>query len=50
MKPKWFERVVRRAGRRKAVERALREARKLGITPATDRELESLRRELSKTG
>jgi hypothetical protein len=46
----WFERAAQRAGRRKAVERAIREARRLGIKPATDRELEALRRELSKTG
>jgi metal-responsive CopG/Arc/MetJ family transcriptional regulator len=44
----WFERAAQRARRRKALEQVLREARKLGVKPATDRELESLRRELSR--
>jgi hypothetical protein len=43
-----IERAAQRAGRRKALERAVREACKLGIKPATDRQLEALRRQLSK--
>ena len=46
----WFERAAHRAQRRKALDRALHLARKHGIKPATDRELESLRRELDRAG
>jgi hypothetical protein len=46
----WFERAAQRAARRMGLERALREARKLGIKPATDRELEAIRREFSSAG
>ena len=46
----WFERAAQQARRRVAVDRAVGEAHKLGIKPATDRELQALRRELSKAG
>lgn len=46
----WFERAAHRARRRKAIDQALRQAHKLGLKPATDRELESLRREISRAG
>lgn len=46
----WFERAAQRARRRVAVDRAIGEARKLGIKAPTDKELEALRRELSKAG
>jgi hypothetical protein len=45
----WFERAAQRARRRMALEKALREVRKQGVKPATDQELELLRRELSRS-
>jgi hypothetical protein len=44
----WFERAAHRARRRKALNRALRQARNQGIRPATDRELQALRRDLAR--
>jgi metal-responsive CopG/Arc/MetJ family transcriptional regulator len=46
----WFERAAQEARRRRVVERALRESRRYGLKPATARELERLRRELSEAG
>ena len=44
----WFERAIHRTARGKATEQELREPRKLAIKPTSDRDLESLRLELSK--
>ena len=44
----WFERAAQRAKRQEALRRAVRQAREAGLEAASDRELQSLRRELSK--
>ena len=46
----WFERAAQRARRQRGVDQAVRAAQKEGLKPATDRELEQLRRELSRRG
>ncbi len=44
----WFERAAQRARRQEAVGEAVRQAHEVGLKPATQAELETLRKELSR--
>ena len=43
----WFERAARRAKRREAAQKALRELGHEGVKPSSDKALEALRKELT---